>query len=199
MTPRWEAILVALALAVFGIAQAVYWQAGEGTYRDLLPSGDIVAHRQTLAYVLDLAPEPAPVFRPDERSHLADVRDVFRGLRVASLAAGALLLGLLARARARRRSLRLARAGALIAGLATVVVGIVAAVAFEPAFLAFHYVFFPQGNFLFDAATSELLRVYPQSYWYGVTLRVGATFITAMALIAATASLLLRSSGAGRS
>ncbi|MBM4435610.1 MAG: DUF1461 domain-containing protein, partial [Chloroflexi bacterium] len=93
----------------------------------------------------------------------------------------------------------LARAAALWAGGGVVALGIVAAVAFEPAFLAFHYVFFPQGNFLFDPATSQLLRVYPQPYWYGVTLRVGATFIAAMALVAAATSLVLRARGARRS
>jgi integral membrane protein (TIGR01906 family) len=196
MTPRWEAALAALALAVFGLAQAVYWQAGEATYRDLLPGGDVAAHRQTLAYVLDLAPEPAPAFDADERSHLADVRGVFRGLRVASILAGVALLGLVARARMRRRSLRLIRDGAVLAGAATLALGVVAAVAFEPAFLAFHYLFFPQGNFLFDPVTSNLLRVYPQSYWYGVTLRVGATFIVVMAVIAGAAWMAMRPRGA---
>lgn len=196
---RWEVALAAVALAVFGVAQAVYWQAGEGTYREILPAGDLAAHRQTLAYVLDLAPEPAPLFDANERSHLADVRGVFRALRVAQIAAGLLLLVLLVRARSRGTALRLARAAALWSGGAVVALGIVAAVAFEPAFLAFHYLFFPQGNFLFDPATSQLLRVYPEAYWYGVTLRVGATFIVAMAVLAAATSLVLRARGAGRS
>jgi len=218
--PRWAVALCAIALAVFGTVQAVYLQAGEDTYRDLargrgqvvfvLPDvtlhtdegGLLEMHRQTLAYVLDSAPEPAkccdgrPVFDASERGHLADVRAVFRAVRIAWIAAALALIALLVRTRARGYLLRLVRDGAFWAGAAVLVLGLVAAVAFEPAFLAFHYLFFPQGNFLFDPATSNLLRLYPEPYWYGVTLRVGLTFIGAMALIVATASVVLRSRGA---
>jgi uncharacterized membrane protein len=73
------------------------------------------------------------------------------------------------------------------------VVGVAAALAFEPLFLAFHYVFFPQGNFLFDPATSNLLRLYPESYWYGVTVRIGAGFVAVALTLAGAAHLALRS------
>lgn len=218
--PRWVVAVFAAALAVFGTAQAVYLQAGEDTYRDLargrgqvvfvLPdvtlhtdeSGLLEMHRQTLAYVLDSAPEPArccggrPLFDENERGHLADVRAVFRAVRIAWIVAALVLIALLLRARAVGYLLRLARDGAFWAGAGVLLLGVIAAVAFEPAFLAFHYLFFPQGNFLFDPATSNLLRLYPEPYWYGVTLRVGLTFIVAMALIVATASVALRSRGA---
>jgi len=67
-----------------------------------------------------------------------------------------------------------------------------AALSFDALFLAFHEVFFPQGNFLFDPATSNLLTLYPDEYWYGVTLRIGLSFVAASALIAAVAHATLR-------
>src|SRR5204862_3040141 len=89
-----------------------------------------------------------------------------------------------ARTRSAQAMLRLIRDGAVVAGIAVAAIGIVAALAFEQAFLLFHQVFFPQGNFLFDPATSNLVRLYPEWYWQGITAGVGLSFI-ALALLAA--------------
>jgi len=77
-----------------------------------------------------------------------------------------------------RAAALLARNAALVAGAGVLVVAVAAAVAFEPLFLLFHEIFFPQGNFLFEAS-SNLLALYPDQYWYGVTLRIGASFVLA--------------------
>ena len=82
-----------------------------------------------------------------------------------------------ARTASSRAMWRLLRDGSLIAAVSVATIGIVAVVAFEPLFLAFHYLFFPQGNFLFDPATSNLIRLYPDWYWEGISLRVGISFI----------------------
>ena len=71
------------------------------------------------------------------------------------------------------------------------VIGVIAAFAFEPLFLLFHYVFFPQGNFLFDPATSNLVRLYPDWYWEGITVRVGVSFLAGALALAALAHLRL--------
>lgn len=208
----------AVAILAFGLVQAAIAFAGEETYRELArgrgqvtftvgeltlqtdESGLVELHRQTVAYVLGRAAEPAtccggrPLFDASERSHLADVRGVFRAAEVASAVAGIVAAAIAVGAR--RSRLRLVRDGALWAGALVLVIGVVAAVAFEPAFLAFHYLFFPQGNFLFDPATSSLLRLYPEPYWYGVTLRVGVTFIVVMALLAGMTTIALRARGA---
>ena len=81
----------------------------------------------------------------------------------------------------------LVRDASLAAAGIVLIVGIAAALAFDPLFLLFHEIFFPQGNFLFDPATSNLLRLYPQWYWQGVTAGVGVSFI-GLALIGAAAS-----------
>lgn len=213
--PRWAVLLFAAAFAVFGVSQAVYAFSGEDTYRDLARGrGEVTfvtpdatwtmseatfVHRDTLAYVLGSAAEPArlpdgrPLFDANERSHLADVRAVFRAVGAASAIAGIVLVALVILAWRRGHLLRLFQAGALWAGGAVLVLAVVAAVAFEPAFLAFHYLFFPQGNFLFDPATSNLLRLYPEPYWYGVTLRVGLAFITTAMAITLVSWLVARS------
>ena len=84
------------------------------------------------------------------------------------------------------------RDGAVTAGVVVAALGVIAALAFEQVFLLFHEVFFPQGNFLFDPATSNLVRLYPDWYWQGITLRIGLSFIAVAAAVAVAASLGLR-------
>lgn len=119
-----------------------------------------------------------PFFNEREAAHLRDVRAVLGGVGPATAAAAlALLAGLWLERR------RIARA-ALVDAALVVALGVAAALLFEPLFLLFHEVFFPQGNFLFDPARDNLVVLYPESYWLGVTLRVGATFVL-MALFVA--------------
>ncbi len=134
-----------------------------------------------------------PLFSPDERRHLDDVRGVFAAARAAAIVAAVVSVILIVAAALRGSTVlaRVIRDAAGLAALVVIVIGIVAAVAFEPAFLAFHYVFFPQGNFLFDPATSNLLALYPDAYWYGVTLRIAVSFIAVASLVAVVLTIRL--------
>ncbi len=163
-------------------------------------------HRAWATYVVGISSVPVgpacSLFTSDEYAHMADVRAVFRGAEIAAVLA--LFVGGYRISRARRRgtALRLVRAGSLVAaGIVAVigvaatlafdplflVIGVAATLAFDPLFLLFHDVFFPQGNFLFDPATSNLLRLYPEWYWQGITAGVAVSFI-ALALLAALIS-----------
>ena len=156
-------------------------------------------HRMWSAYVtggsetLD-GPGLEDWFTNDERSHMADVRRVFDGAKILTPAGLFVMAIRLQRARTHSAEamLRLVRDGAIAAGVTVTAVGIVAALAFDQAFLLFHEVFFPQGNFLFDPATSNLLRLYPDWYWQGITIRIGLSFIALASVVAVAASLGLR-------
>jgi hypothetical protein len=221
MTARWETALLGLCLALSGLVALAIGYGGTGTYvsimRDRAPA---IFHLETASgaraeapvdlptltgwhnawflYVTgDASSEPASwggrVFTPSEYAHMADVRGVFVASRIAAGAAGILGLGLVlgVARRGRRAAVVLIRDGALAAAVGVAVIAVAAVVAFDPLFLLFHEVFFPQGNFLF-AADSNLLAVYPDEYWYGVTLRIGFTFAAAMAVIALAATATLR-------
>src|SRR5256886_12736756 len=108
---------------------------------------------------------------------MADVRAVCRCAEVAAVLALFVVAYRISRARRRGSALRLVRAGSLVAAGIVAVIGVAAALAFDPLFLLFHDVFFPQGNFLFDPATSNLLRLYPEWYWQGITAGVAMSFI----------------------
>lgn len=218
---RWMAAAFAVALAAGGLVALAVYFSGPETYAAiarengltethfLLPAGSPRAtservdltmlvnfHDRWVAYVLGRSPiPPGPAaFTPEETRHMGDVRTVFIGAQVlmyVSAATAIVLVGLALRSGMRTAGLLL-RNGGLAAAAVVLVVGIVAAVAFEPAFLAFHYVFFPQGNFLFPPS-SNLIRLYPEPYWYAVTLRVGGTFVAVAVVIALTGWLLARS------
>lgn len=203
--------LVALAIAFGGTATyrsimrdyapAAWHVTGENGPRvDQLPLDALTDwHNSWFAYVTgdsERAPVSfgASVFTTSEYSHMADVRGVFVGARiiavVAAVGAG-LLLGLSWR-RDPRAALRLARDAGVAAGAGMAVVAALAVVAFDPLFLLFHEVFFPQGNFLFGP-DSNLIAMYPDAYWSGVTLRIGVAFVLSMALIAGVTTATLRS------
>ena len=153
-------------------------------------------HRAWAAYVTGLSSQ-APVtfgrstFTSDEYAHMADVRSVFRGAEYAAVLALVVAAFRIARARQRGEALRLVRAGALIAAGIVALIGVAAAVAFDPLFLLFHEVFFPQGNFLFGP-DSNLIRLYPEWYWQGITAGVGLSFIAVAVLVAGAAHMALR-------
>lgn len=218
-----EVAILALAFAVFGlVALALVWSGdwayaalanatrntsatfvvppeqrdacGQAVERDLTELREM--HRAWATYVIgasDVAFGPAcSLFTSDERSHMADVRGVFRGAEIAAALAFLVAAYRVARARRRGEALRLIRAGSLVSVAIVALIGVAAAVAFDPLFSLFHEVFFPQGNFLF-APDSNLIRLYPEWYWQGVTAGVALSFIGLAMLAAGAAHIALRS------
>jgi integral membrane protein (TIGR01906 family) len=121
-----------------------------------------------------------PVLNEHERAHMRDVRGVFAGFYVAAIAAAAVLAAAfaLARGRAARARLwrRLSRAGTAIA-IVTVVGGGIGVLVFDQAFVLFHEVFFPEGNWQFDPRTDKLVQLFPDQFWSETTVAVGVVVI----------------------
>ena len=212
--------LFVIAFCVSGLVVFALLWSGTGPYADLARdnhvesitfirkdgqplSFDLVAvldvHRKWSSYVTGAADTPPTFeadvrFTDDEYAHMADVRRVFDVARfLVPLGVFVLIIRLQrARAASSREMWRMARDGSLIASIAVALIGVVAVFAFEPLFLAFHYLFFPQGNFLFDPATSNLVRLYPDWYWQGISLRVGLSFVAVALIVAGAAELRLR-------
>lgn len=208
-----------MALTVSGLVGLALAYAGAGTYADIAthqgvapaefhePDGtrrvmqlpELVAiHDGWVRYVTGRGDPPGEstttdFFTRDERAHMADVRAVFVGFEIAATiaACGVVLLVARAAGRSRLAATILARDAAIIAGVGIAAIAVAAATEFDPLFRLFHEVFFPQGNFLFGP-DSNLIALYPDRYWYGVTLRIGLTFVAVMLGIALAASATLR-------
>jgi integral membrane protein (TIGR01906 family) len=180
-----------------GSARVAFIDHGTGASVDLELASLVREHHAWSAYVTGGsadAPPPGRFYTADETAHMEDVRRVFDVAKV-FIPAGFFVMAIRlqrARMRSAEAMLRLVRAGALAAGIGVAAIGVVAAVSFDQAFLLFHEVFFPQGNFLFDPAASNLVRLYPDRYWQGITLRIGLSFIAVAAVVALAASVGLR-------
>ena len=124
-----------------------------------------------------------PLLNERERSHMHDVAVLVRillGVLVMALVVGGVALAWLRREPGRIGRIMLV-AGGLIGGIAIVLAGIFA-VAFEPAFIVFHELFFPPGTYLFEPG-SKLITLFPEGFWFDAALAAGATIVIAAVLI----------------
>lgn len=112
-----------------------------------------------------------------ERSHMHDVAVLVRTL--AAVAILAAVLAAVTGAWLRRERHRLGRVMVVAAGtvgtLGLLLAGIFA-VAFEPAFLAFHELFFPPGTYLFESG-SRLITLFPQGLWFDAAILAGIAVV----------------------
>ena len=124
-----------------------------------------------------------PLLDERERSHMHDVARLVRllALVVAVAAVLALATGWWMQGERVRRGQIMVRSAAAV-GLVAVVLAGIFAVAFEPAFLAFHAIFFPPDSYLF-APGSNLITLFPQGFWFDASLAAGAAIILAALIV----------------
>lgn len=128
-----------------------------------------------------------PVLDAAERSHMVDVRNVLLPVAIIFGVAGALLLALVATNRRRAWLWRAIARGSGALVIAGVVVGVAVVFFFDAAFLLFHLIFFPQGNFSFDPRTERLTQLFPEQFWTETSIGiavVGLAIAIAVALVA---------------
>jgi integral membrane protein (TIGR01906 family) len=124
-----------------------------------------------------------PLLDERERLHMGDVSALVRllGMILVLAVVTAMACAVLLRGRAASIG-RAMVAASLGVGLVALVLAIVFAVAFEPAFLAFHAIFFPPGTYLF-APGSQLIVLFPTGFWFDASLAAGAAIVlTAVAI-----------------
>lgn len=128
-----------------------------------------------------------PVLNAAERSHMVDVRNVLLPVAVLFVISVGLLAALVAANRQRAWVWRaIARGSAAI-----VLVGIVVTVAvlffFDAAFLLFHLIFFPQGNFSFDPRTERLPQLFPDQFWTETSTGIAVVGLAIASLVTVVA------------
>jgi integral membrane protein (TIGR01906 family) len=123
-----------------------------------------------------------PLLTVAERSHMRDVAHLVRALCIVLLVSLALVAStvFVLRREPRRIGIVTLCTGAGV-GVVALAVGGIFAFAFDQAFLAFHELFFPQGNFLFGP-DSNLLRLFPEGFWFESSI-VAGTLIVACCLV----------------
>lgn len=177
--------LVILAASLLILLQRAYLHpaldaAGSASLLGVAPTE---VHRLSDATVVQLVGGPGSFdvrtadggafYSTAETAHLRDARLVLYGfLAVAGLCLAFLLLRL-ARSGTRSATWPAIRRGALGLAIGLLVAGVVAFVAFEPAFELFHRLFFPGGNWAFDPTSDRLVQLYPLAFWQLTTMALG--------------------------
>ena len=119
-----------------------------------------------------------PVLDAAERSHMVDVRSVLLGFVIVVGIASAALVAILAAKRRRAWAWRAVARGSGTLVLVGIVVGVAVLFFFDTAFLLFHVVFFPQGNFSFDPRTERLTQLFPDQFWTETSIGIAALGLT---------------------
>ena len=128
---------------------------GPGTFAQTIPGPD---------------GQPIRAFSETEASHFRDVQLLVRLLSVGIVVAVTVLAAGAARAGREAWFWRAAARGAGGLAVGLVAIGILFAVAFGPAFTAFHLIFFPGGNWSFDPQIARMVQLYPTPFWEEVVL-----------------------------
>jgi integral membrane protein (TIGR01906 family) len=136
-----------------------------------------------------------PLFNNREILHLADVKDVlnwvYRIQEVAFVYIVAYAVGVFIWAR--EQSLRSLALSALAGGLLTIgVIGALAVTAvtgFERAFEQFHLIAFTNDLWQLDPNTDRLIQIFPEDFWFDVTMLLGLLTIGEAALISLVATI----------
>ena len=124
-----------------------------------------------------------PLLNERERSHMHDVAVLVRillGVLIMALVIGGIALAWLRREPGRIGRIMLV-VGGVIGGVAIILAGVFA-VAFEPAFLVFHELFFPPGTYLFEPG-SKLITLFPEGFWFDAALAAGAAIVIAALIV----------------
>ena len=121
--------------------------------------------------------EQEQLFNARETVHLADVRDLFQALFTVQTLLVALTLGLAVVLLASSPVRLLARALATGAALTLALVGATAVLAyagFDDAWRQFHFLAFTNDLWELDPDTDHLIQMFPQDFWFDITLLIGA-------------------------
>lgn len=145
--------------AYLGTSPATAQQLSDLTVRELYLGPGTFAFSWTPGGVVQ------PFYDAAEVEHLQAVHVVLFGfLALAAVGAVIIAMGLLTVRRAPWFWRSVSR-GAAALGIALLVIGAFAAVAFDQAFTLFHEIFFPGGDWSFDPATEHLVQLYPTPFW----------------------------------
>jgi integral membrane protein (TIGR01906 family) len=131
-----------------------------------------------------------------ERSHMRDVRGVFDGFGLAVLVGAVVLIAGRWRSRGAPWFWRAIRGGATTLVVAVILLGAVAAVAFDALFEAFHEIFFAGGTFTFDPRTERLVQLFPDQFWQETSILLALALVVLGIAVRFGAGRRLRGAGA---
>jgi integral membrane protein (TIGR01906 family) len=144
--------------------------------------------------VTNTSGEEEALFSARETAHLADVRDLFRGLFTVQVLALALTLVLavvlIATATVRTLARALLHGSALTIALVGATGGL-AYIGFDDAWRQLHFLAFTNDLWLLNPATDHLIQMFPRDFWFDVTILLGAFTLLQVLFIGGASGLYL--------
>ncbi len=172
-----------------------------------IPESELIrANRELVSYFTAADPGPLHIvvtntnseqetlFNARETVHLADVRDLFRGLFTVQLVALALALTMAVvllvtdSVRGLARSLLYGSAFTVALVGAT---GALASLGFDDAWRRFHFLAFTNDFWLLNPSTDHLIQMFPRDFWFDITVLIGAFTLFQVLLIGGLSGLYL--------
>ncbi len=138
--------------------------------------------------------EEESLFNARETVHLADVRDLFRGLFTVQVLAVALTLGLVVALIATAPLRVLARALLYGSGFTVALVaatGALASLGFDAAWRQLHFLAFTNDLWQLNPRSDHLIQMFPRDFWFDISLLIGAFTLLQVLLIGGAAGLYL--------
>jgi integral membrane protein (TIGR01906 family) len=135
------------------------------------------------------------LFNERETLHLSDVKTVFRFVNaLQEMALVYIMLYVIGvYVWARERPLQRLAVNALSGGLLTigiiVALGLVALSGFGQAFEVFHHIAFRNGLWMLDPATDHLIQMFPEGFWFDVTMFLGILTLIEAALVSVASTV----------
>jgi hypothetical protein len=122
-------------------------------------------------------PDGGPFYDAAEQRHLAEAAMLLWIVLLAGSAAAVTIAAAYVRSdrSGRGRVLGAVATGGAAVVLVTLVLGVLASVAFDPLFRLFHEVFFPQGGWAFDPTSQRLVQLYPVRFWQLMAAALGVS------------------------
>lgn len=167
-----------------GIARDQLMLAGQDL-RDYFNNGDDLISVQVMQGNREIS-----LFNDRETQHLKDVKGVFlfvdhlQEIAIVYIMAYAVGVFVWARERPLHRLATHALTGGLLTIGIIVSLGLVALTGFDQAFEQFHHIAFSNNLWLLDPATDHLIQMFPEGFWYDITMFLGGLTLAEGALIA---------------
>ncbi|HII16424.1 TPA: DUF1461 domain-containing protein [Candidatus Woesearchaeota archaeon] len=186
-------MLSSAGLVVFDAALHQELMEKHGVYASLAGYDVDMLSEEVVKYLKGERDELASLsfFNERELSHWEDVRTLADKGRMAfaiilALAAVSIsAIGFVGIKNGRKVMRSLSEACALGGGillLVEVILGLIFLLSFDAAFLQFHHLFFPQGNFLFNPAVDKIVVLYPQEFFADCSLAMARNCVAGSAL-----------------
>lgn len=146
-----------------------------------------VREARPLAALADQSLDDNPLYNNRELKHMQDVQTVYQWVwKVWQLALGLTVLagwGLAWRAETRPAFTEAIQWGGLLTAGIVLIVGLLAVVAWQGWFVAFHEIFFASGTWTFNYSDT-LIRLFPEKFWVDATLTIASLSLMGGLLLA---------------